>query len=75
VFDQFLHAFNHALHIVFVAGIPVAALGILAAMLLPEVPLRRTAGRGAGMDAADAQAMPEAAETVAMAEAAPAAAH
>lgn len=63
-FTQYLHAFDHALHVVFLAAVPFAALGILLALLLREVPLRRTAGRGAGYDAADSQAMPEAAETV-----------
>ena len=63
MFDQFLHAFNHALHIVFVSAVPFAALGIIVALLLKETPLRRTTGRGPGMDAAAAQALPESAET------------
>ena len=64
IFEQFLHAFNHALHIVFVSAIPFAALGIVVAMLLKETPLRRTTGGGAGMAAAGSQAMQEAPETV-----------
>jgi len=63
LFNQFLHAFNHALHIVFLAAVPFAAVGIICALLLREVPLRRTNGRGPGMDAADSQGMQESAET------------
>ena len=63
MFEHFLHAFNHALHIVFVSAVPFAALGIIVALLLKETPLRRTTGRGPGMDAAGSQAMPESAET------------
>ncbi|HET7530667.1 MAG TPA: MDR family MFS transporter [Mycobacteriales bacterium] len=62
-FGHYLHAFAHALHVVFLASVPFGIGAVLLALLLPEVPLRRTAGRGAGLDAADAQAMPEAAET------------
>jgi EmrB/QacA subfamily drug resistance transporter len=64
LYNDYLHAFGHALHIVFLAAVPFAAAGILLALLLREVPLRLTSGRGAGMDAAESQAMPEAAETV-----------
>jgi EmrB/QacA subfamily drug resistance transporter len=63
VHDAFLHAFNHALHIVFLSAVPFSACGILLALLLREVPLRRTTGRGAGMDAAESQAMLESAES------------
>ena len=63
LFDHFLHAFSNALHTVFYAGVPFAAVGIVLALMLREVPLRRTTGRGAGLDAAQAQAMPESAET------------
>jgi EmrB/QacA subfamily drug resistance transporter len=63
-FNFYLHAFAHALHVVFLASVPFGLLGFALALTLREVPLRRTTGRGAGMAAADAQAMPEAAETV-----------
>jgi hypothetical protein len=63
LFDHFLGAFNHALHITFLASIPFAVLGLVCALLLKETPLRRTTGRGAGMDAAGGQAMQESAET------------
>jgi len=63
LFAHFLHSFNEALHVVFLAAVPFAALGIIFALLLKESPLRRTTGRGAGMDAADSQAILEAAET------------
>ena len=69
VYDQYLYAFDHALHIVFLGAVPFAAFGILLALMLREVPLRNAAHRGAGMDAAESQAMPESAEN-AMAEAA-----
>ena len=75
LFDHFIHAFNHALHVVFVAAVPFGALALLLALLLREVPLRRTTGRGAGMDAADSQAMPEAAETAVTPEASPVGVH
>jgi EmrB/QacA subfamily drug resistance transporter len=79
-FDQLMHAFNHALHIVFMASVPFAAICIVLALLLPEVPLRRTTGRGPGMDAAESQAMVESAETAvtpdsSIAEGSPAVAH
>jgi len=64
VFEQFLNAFNHALHIVFMAGVPFAVLAVICALLLREVPLRRTTGRGPAVDAAESQAMQEAPETV-----------
>jgi EmrB/QacA subfamily drug resistance transporter len=63
LFDHFLTAFNHALHIVFLASVPFAALGLVFALMLKEVPLRRTLGRGPGVDAADTQSMQESAET------------
>jgi MFS family permease len=62
-FDQLMHAFNHALHIVFVAAVPFSAVCIILALMLREVPLRRTTGRGPAMDAADSQAMQESPET------------
>ena len=63
LFAHFLHSFNEALHVVFLAAVPFAALGIIFALLLKESPLRRTTGRGAGMDAADSQEILESAET------------
>ena len=63
-FEQYLGAFAHALHIVFLASVPIAVIAVVLAFLLPEVPLRRTMSRGAGMDAAESQAMLEAAEAV-----------
>jgi EmrB/QacA subfamily drug resistance transporter len=72
VFAQYLHAFDHALHIVFLAAVPFAALGIVLALLLREVPLRNAPERPAGMDAAGSQAIVESAETAqAEAEAGP----
>jgi EmrB/QacA subfamily drug resistance transporter len=65
LYDAYLHAFGHALHIVFLAAVPFAAAGIILALLLREVPLRVTAARSAGLDAAEGQAMPSAAETTA----------
>jgi hypothetical protein len=62
VFAQYLHAFDHALHIVFLAAVPFAALGIVLALLLREVPLRNAPDRSAGMDAAESQAIVESAE-------------
>jgi MFS family permease len=64
LYHGYLHAFGHALHLVFLSAVPIAALGIVLALMLREVPLRRTAHRGAGMEAADTQSMPEAAENV-----------
>jgi EmrB/QacA subfamily drug resistance transporter len=60
----YLHAFSHALHIVFLGAVPFAAIGIVLALLLKEVPLRTTTGRSAGMDAAESMAMIEVAESV-----------
>jgi EmrB/QacA subfamily drug resistance transporter len=62
-YAQYLHAFGHALHIVFLSAVPFAALGIVLSLLLREVPLRVTAFRGAGMDAAESQAIVETAES------------
>jgi EmrB/QacA subfamily drug resistance transporter len=73
LFDQFLHAFNQALHVVFLSAVPFAALGVVLVLMLKEVPLRRTTGRGPGMDAADSQAMQESAETATTPASAPAA--
>jgi EmrB/QacA subfamily drug resistance transporter len=62
-YDAYVQAFNHALHIVFLSAIPFAAMGIVLALMLREVPLRATTGRNAGIAAAETQAMPETAET------------
>jgi hypothetical protein len=64
LYTDYLHAFGHALHIVFLAAVPFSAAGILLALMLREVPLRQTSARSAGRSAAESQAMPEAAETV-----------
>ncbi|HEU5034289.1 MAG TPA: MDR family MFS transporter [Mycobacteriales bacterium] len=64
LYADYLHAFAHALHIVFLSAVPFAALGIVMALLLREVPLRVTAHRGVGADAAESQAIVEHAETV-----------
>jgi len=63
MFNQFLHAFQPALHVVFLASVPFAAVCILIVLMLKETPLRRTTGRGAGMDAAESSAMVESAES------------
>jgi EmrB/QacA subfamily drug resistance transporter len=65
VFGEYLQAIAHALHVVFLASVPFALLGVALALMLREVPLRRTSGRGDAMAAADTQSMAEAAETVA----------
>ncbi|HET7529793.1 MAG TPA: MDR family MFS transporter [Mycobacteriales bacterium] len=62
VFAEYLHAFDHALHVVFLSAVPFAAIGIVLALLLREVPLRNLPHRSAGMEAAESQAMPQTAE-------------
>ena len=62
-FHAFVNAVAHAIHVVFLAALPFAALGVVLALLLREVPLRRVAPRNAGVEAAESQAMLEAAET------------
>jgi hypothetical protein len=64
LYTDYLHAFGHALHVVFLAAVPFAATCFLLVLLLREVPLRVTPARNAGLSAAESQAMPEAAETV-----------
>ena len=64
LYTDYLHAFGHALHVVFLAAVPFAATCFLLVLLLREVPLRVTPARNAGRSAAESQAMPEAAETV-----------
>jgi EmrB/QacA subfamily drug resistance transporter len=68
LYAGYLHAFGHALHVVFLSAVPIAALGVLLALLLREVPLRPTAHRSVGQDAAESQAMVESAENVMAAE-------
>src|SRR4029077_3493411 len=47
IHNAFVHAFAHALQIVFLSAVPFAAIGIVLALKLREVPLRLTTGRGA----------------------------
>jgi EmrB/QacA subfamily drug resistance transporter len=70
VFNGFMHALQPALHVVFLASVPFAALGIVLALLLREEPLRRTTGRSAGIEAAEGTGMVESAETAEVIEAA-----
>ncbi|MBV9293490.1 MAG: MFS transporter, partial [Frankiales bacterium] len=53
---HYLNAFSHALHIVFLSAVPFAAIGIVLALMLRELPLKQQAARSAGMDAAETQA-------------------
>ena len=41
-------AFSDALHVVFLAAVPVAIIGFLLSLFLREVPLRSTTGRDQG---------------------------
>src|SRR4051794_36266172 len=59
-----IDAFAHSLHLVFLAAVPFAAAGLLLALLLKEVPLRVTTGRGAAQDAVESAGVPESAEVV-----------
>jgi EmrB/QacA subfamily drug resistance transporter len=70
VFSGFMHAIQPSLHVVFLAAVPFAGLGIIFALLLREVPLRRTTGRSAGVEAGDSQGMVQSAETAEAIEAA-----
>ena len=70
MFGRFLHALQPSLHVVFLAAVPFAALGILFAVLLREVPLRRTTGRSAGVEAGEGSGMVSSAETAEAIEAA-----
>ena len=70
LFSRFLHAVQPSLHVVFLSAVPFAALGIIFALLLREVPLRRTTGRSAGIEAAEGTGMVESAETAQAIEAA-----
>jgi len=49
--DPITAAYADALHVVFLTAVPVAALGLLVALLLKEVPLRDTARMSAGGNA------------------------
>jgi hypothetical protein len=62
VHADYVQAFAHSLHIVYLSAVPFAALGIVLALMLREVPLRPTTGRSVGMDAAEGQSMPLSAE-------------
>ena len=53
LYTDYLHAFGHALHVVFLAAVPFSAAGILLALALREVPLRKTPSRSAGQDATE----------------------
>jgi EmrB/QacA subfamily drug resistance transporter len=46
-YESFIQAFNHALHTVFLAAIPFGVLALVLAVMLKEIPLRRTAGAAA----------------------------
>ena len=57
VHDEFLNAFSHALHGVFLWGMLMAVVPFVLAWLLKEVPLRTTLARPAVVDpVADAAA-------------------
>ena len=44
VYERFLRAFSHALHSVFLASVPVGVVALVLALMLKEIPLRRTTG-------------------------------
>jgi hypothetical protein len=56
VHAQFLHAFAHALHGVFLFGMGLAAVPLLLAWFLKEVPLRTTLAPAAELSAEEAPA-------------------
>ena len=56
VHADFLQAFAHALHGVFLWGMALAAVPFLLSWLLKEVPLRTTLSRGAELSAEEAPA-------------------
>ena len=64
-YRDFIEAFDHALHGVFVAAIPIGAAALVLALMLKELPLRRTVGsptvEAAEMDLALPLPTPEAA--------------
>jgi hypothetical protein len=56
--DPLVHAYAQSLHVVFLAGVPVALAALVLSFFLKEVPLRGTA-RAAATDIGDGFAMPE----------------
>lgn len=56
--DPVVHAYAQSLHVVFLAGVPVALAALVLSFFLKEVPLRGTA-RAAATDIGDGFAMPE----------------
>jgi hypothetical protein len=56
VHTEFLHAFAHALHGVFLWGMLLAIVPFVLAWFLKEVPLRTTLGRPADLAAEEAAA-------------------
>lgn len=57
-----IQAYAHAIHLVFLAAVPVAIVGFVIALFLKQVPLRETARAGAS-DVGDAFGMPEGANS------------
>ena len=55
-------AYAHAIHVVFLAAVPVAIVAFVVALFLKQVPLRGTSRAGAG-DVGDAFGMPEGANS------------
>jgi hypothetical protein len=58
-----IDAYSHALHVVFLAAVPVAAVAFVLALFLQEVPLRDTSRHGAA-DVGSGFGMPERAESL-----------
>jgi EmrB/QacA subfamily drug resistance transporter len=56
--DPIVHAYAQSLHVVFLAGVPVALAALVLSLFLKEVPLRGTA-RASATDLGDGFAMPE----------------
>ncbi|HEX4724251.1 MAG TPA: MDR family MFS transporter [Pseudonocardiaceae bacterium] len=59
--DPVVHAYAQSLHVVFLAGVPVALAAFVLSLFLREVPLRGTA-RAAAADMGEGFAMPESAD-------------
>jgi len=64
-----IEAYAHAIHIVFLAAVPVAVVAFVLALFLKEVPLRGTA-RAAASDVGDGFGMPENADSAQLLQAA-----
>jgi hypothetical protein len=64
-----IDAYAHAIHIVFLAAVPVAVVAFVLALFLKEVPLRGTA-RAAASDVGDGFGMPENADSAQLLQAA-----